>query len=89
MLADDTYCNSNPNWKKFYNSTLVAPIYVPDPLKGFERIPIGFLCVDSKRGTFNEDVHISTLQILAKLASFAFDEAYQQIEWSDLDGKIN
>ena len=82
------YRNSNPNWRKFYNATLVAPVYVLNPDDGTERNAIGFLCVDTKRGIFNEDVHVSTLQILAKLASFASASNQNAMKWSDIRDQI-
>lgn len=88
LAKKNGYRNSNHNWRKFYNATLVAPIYVPNPDSAIERNAIGFLCVDSKRGTFNEDVHVSTLQILAKLASFASASNQNTIKWSDIHDQI-
>jgi len=46
MLRTDQYKNENPEWRKYYNATLVVPIWHADVV--VPRPPIyGFFAVDS------------------------------------------
>ncbi|PWT81339.1 MAG: hypothetical protein C5B44_03960 [Acidobacteria bacterium] len=59
------YQNANPHWRKYYNSAIVVPI---KPSHGHvQESALGFLCVDSKSGQFNEDIAVDTLVLIATL----------------------
>jgi len=65
LRAMSNYFNSNPHWRDFYNAAVVVPIKPcrADVLKS----AIGFLCVDSLHGTFNEDVAVAILMLVAEM----------------------
>lgn len=61
----DAYQNSNPRWHRYYNSTIVAPI---KPVNGdVNKTTVGFICVDSKKGIFDQDVSVLTLVFFCNL----------------------
>jgi hypothetical protein len=49
------YRNSNENWHKLYNSTLVVPISIV--LKENDRDILGFITIDNKKGNLSTDVN--------------------------------
>lgn len=54
LSAETTYLNSNRNWRKLYNATLVCPIrmrLISDEDSGtLDYSVLGFVCVDNMRG---------------------------------------
>jgi len=64
------YTNTTDEWKTFYNTTCVVPIYYVSANKEDGPI-IGFLCVDSKTGKFDEYLASSYLATVATTISYA------------------
>lgn len=61
------YMNLNPDWKNFYNATIVVPIkHESSDVK--ESLPIGFLCVDSLEGQFDK----KSYKILASISDICY-----------------
>lgn len=46
------YYNANPDWRKYYNATVVTPI--KNPKTSAKDDCLGFLCVDNRGGGFDE-----------------------------------
>lgn len=65
------YVNSNPSWRELYNATCIAPI--KNPSDNAEQELIGFICVDSKNGRFDDDFSSSALQIVSGALFYALD----------------
>jgi len=55
LKAEKCYNNANSNWNSYYNACLVAPIRYISIERGDEKSAvIGFICIDNKKGGFNE-----------------------------------
>lgn len=61
----EEYKNSDPDWKKYYNSTVVVPIKKPAGVESIDTV--GFLCVDNMHGGFSHDFSINMLHSVACL----------------------
>ena len=59
------YRNSNPDWRMYYNATIVVPIKAPNSIDGIDTV--GFLCVDNKGGGFDDQFSVKLLSSLAYL----------------------
>lgn len=74
VLAEEAgaYLNGNPSWKRLYRAALVVPIKHPDGAAN-ENI-VGFLCIDSLKGRFDEVACVSMAKIVANCVFLAFLE---------------
>lgn len=68
------YTNSRPDWKLYYNATLVYPIEIHATVRrpGSPGLPanrIFMICVDNKKGGFNTDVCLESIRYLANRVS--------------------
>lgn len=66
------YKNPNPEWNKFYNSTLVVPISIVTGKN--ERIILGFLSVDNFKGGLAHNSNREYLFFIADLLYLAFNK---------------
>jgi hypothetical protein len=64
------YNNANNNWNKFYNACLVVPIRLI--IDGENSTVVGFICVDNKKGGFEERVGLNTLAAFGDLCYHLF-----------------
>ncbi|MBE7438202.1 MAG: hypothetical protein HS115_07060 [Spirochaetales bacterium] len=64
------YTNSNPQWSTHYNACLVVPIsIIPDKKLPYQRLVVGFLCVDNFKGGFK---HREAIDYLAGIGDILF-----------------
>jgi hypothetical protein len=74
LSGESTYSNSNPNWKKIYNATLVCPIRMQlnydSPSDRQEFSVLGFLCVDNKNGGLDRP---DCIELVASIADSMFN----------------
>jgi len=54
LSAELQYQNKNRRWREFYNATLVSPIRIDVGRMRTRLAYIGFLAIDSKKGTFED-----------------------------------
>lgn len=96
LAKDQSYVNTNPRWREFYNATMVSPVRIenftdPKPAETEKYITWGFLCVDSMKATYRQDVELELLEAFADLyfpLLYAFD-AWRKAAYGsrELDGK--
>ncbi|MCR6701227.1 MAG: hypothetical protein NVV68_08810 [Dokdonella sp.] len=74
LSSEPTYSNSNPNWKRLYNATLVCPIRMQlnlDEVTDRQEFSVlGFLCVDNFKGGLNRP---DCIELLASIADSLFN----------------
>jgi hypothetical protein len=84
-MFENGFVNPNPNWSKYYNSCILAPVW---PIWGVtnkylgkmlesDDIPWGFLCVDSEKAQFEPDLDIPIMQQMASFCSFLLAIGFQ------------
>lgn len=65
LSAETTYINSNRNWRKLYNATLVCPIRMQmirdEETDSLDYSVIGFVCVDNMRGGLTKPASVEFL----------------------------
>lgn len=61
----NNYRNVNPDWKRFYNACLVAPLRIVEDEAAKKYNMLGFICVDNFKGCFDEGLSVNIM------ASFA------------------
>lgn len=75
LLRSGAYLNENPDWQKYYNSTLIVPIEYRDQQTG-ARLRYGFLTADSKNGKnlplYNADECLTIIRQAAELLTIFF-----------------
>ncbi len=74
LAALPYYANVNANWRDYYNATLVVPIgaeHFSIDCSGAQETKcfdlIAFLCIDSLKGSFNNEGCIAAARLLSKL----------------------
>jgi hypothetical protein len=72
LQAEQSYVNTNPRWREFYNAAMVSPIRIenfsdPVPNPNEKYITYGFICVDSLNGKYRKDVELEILQAFCDL----------------------
>ncbi len=77
LLSERVYENINENWNDYYNATLVCPIRLKleegeDNSSNIYTV-IGFICIDNKKGGFDNRICI---QLLASIADSIFNHFY-------------
>lgn len=63
----DNYVNSNRAWQDYYNAAIVFPLKWPDSDTDEDSNLIGFLCIDSKNGTFTEEICLPILSLISRI----------------------
>ena len=65
LSSESTYINLNDKWRSIYNATLVAPIRMKLGSPATDYSVIGFICVDNKKGGFDNEACINLLASVA------------------------
>lgn len=80
LHRDKRYFNrSNAQWAQFYNKCMVVPIANSvEPEKASEIL--GFICIDSMKGTFKNDYFLSIVVIISRFVSVQFVSVLSTIE---------
>lgn len=61
------YKNCNINWNSYYNSTIVVPISLSDPINIANRNILGFLTVDNRTGYLTDDTSVEYMHAISDL----------------------
>ena len=76
---DGYYNQSNEHWSDYYNRCLVVPIATSLEPESEAEI-LGFLCIDSMKGRFENDYFLSIVMILSRFISVQFVSVLSTVE---------